>query len=108
MYNFGYVVVDFEGFNVSSETSVHIDNISERIHDAAATGKPIVIANLTNAGDYLTPVFAVVTPTETGYLADVIVEVLEIISATDTVAVYQSSEPVVNPSPNAPESGFGG
>lgn len=91
MYNFGYVVVDFEGFNVSSETSVHIDNISERIHDAAATGKPIVIANLTNAGDYITPVFAVVTPTETGYLADVIVEVLEITSATDTVSVYQSS-----------------
>lgn len=92
MYNFGYVVVDFEGFNVSSETSVHIDNISERIHDAAASGKPIVIANLTNAGDYITPVFAVVTPTETGYLADVIVKVLEITSATDTVSVHQSSE----------------
>ena len=107
MYNFGYVVVDFEGFNVSSETSVHIDNISERIHDAAATGKPIVIANLTNAGDYLTPVFAVVTPTATGYLTDVIVEVLEITSATDTVAVYVPEE-VQNPNPEVPESGFGG
>lgn len=55
MANPGYVMVDFTGVDVNSNSSVTISGITKRINDALASGKPCYACNLVDDTIPLSP-----------------------------------------------------
>lgn len=55
MANPGYVMIDFTGVNVDSNSSVTIGGIAKRVNDALASGKPCYACNLVKGTNPLSP-----------------------------------------------------
>ena len=82
--NSGYVLLDFDGLNILSESKVTKTGIVDRVKAAIKTGKPIVAVGLKNGTKECNPVSVLVCQdgtTATSY--DVFVSVIKIVVDKD-------------------------
>mgnify|MGYP003296441582 CR=1 FL=1 len=82
--NSGYIIIDFGGLDLTSQSKVTVTGILNQVKAALATGKPIIAGNFEYSDKPCTPVSVMVcqdAATATSY--DVFVDTLKIVVDKD-------------------------
>ena len=87
----GYVMIDFGGLELTSESKVTISGIADQVTKALATGKPVIAGNLKYNAKSCCPVSALVSVDSTTATSfDVIVSLLKIVVDKDNGCTISS------------------